>query len=268
MASPLHAIVEEQGRRSIRSTQVPIITLNSTRGGKALAAGMPGSAHVILARKGSGAIEKVREALESSEDHFKQAINDIIRPLRRKRPAPSLEAMVKLTVKQPVFAELRSGGERLHSGIFVPPGADAIPITYPYNGGPLPSRGLVLVEYVADGAGEAALEAVVLKCDPKLTKAEAAAVRLMPKDQIARNIGVALDCDTTWAMVAVAAVAVAVATGTLAIALVTGTCQRIGDPHMTEDIISQLGPGASARRLLELRRQALIKAAKALAKGG
>jgi hypothetical protein len=106
--------------------------------------------------------------------------------------------MVKLTVKQPIFADLRSGGERLQSGLFVPPGTDAIYLGYPYNGGPLPSRGFELVEHIADGSTDVALEAIALKCDPVLTRAEAAALKIMPKDQIAKNIGASSDCDTTY----------------------------------------------------------------------
>ncbi len=164
--------------------------------------------------------------------------------------------MVKLTVKQPIFADLRSGGERLQSGLFVPPGTDAIYLGYPYNGGPLPSRGFELVEHIADGSTDVALEAIALKCDPVLTRAEAAALKIMPKDQIAKNIGASSDCDTTYLLLG----ALAVAGLTLGIALITGTCGVIADPHISDLTIKNLGPGASARRLLDMRRKALIAA--------
>lgn len=99
------------------------------------------------------------------------------------------------------------------------------------------------------------------------TKAEAAALKLMPKDQIATNIGRSLDCQTTWAAMAV--LAVGIVTGfTLGVAAtITVAAIRDGDVHIAEDALSELGPGASARRLLEMRRKALITAAKRLAKG-
>lgn len=253
--TPVQAIIDEQQRREVRSTAVPIVTLNSKRGGKALAAGVPGTVHIILTRKGSGIIEKLRVTLDQDERRFAQVIEDIVAPFRRKKTPLSIDAMVKLTLRQPVFADLRSGGERLHSGVFVPPGADAICLAYPYNGGPLPSRGLELVQYLIDGT-DRALEAIALKCDPVLTKAEAAALELMPKNQITKNVGASVDCETTY----VALVAVTTALATLALALVTAGCGVIGDPHVDDSAIKQLGPGASARRLLEMRRNALKKA--------
>jgi hypothetical protein len=260
--NPIQQIVDEQLRREVRTTTVPIITLNSKPGGKALAKGFPGTVHIILARRGTGLVQKVQAALNSGEEDFTQVITQIGAPYRKKKSPLTIDTMAKLTVKQPVFAELRSGGERLHSGLFVPPGAEAIPLAYPYNGGPVPARGLELVEYVAAGAGEGGFEAVALKCNPVLTAAETAAVKAVPSAQAGLNIGAARDCDTTYLLVA----ALAVAAGTLAIALLTGTCGVALDPHLGEEEIQKLGPGASARTLLEMRRNALAKAMAQLGK--
>jgi hypothetical protein len=267
MASPVQSIIEEQQRRGIRASAVPVVALNSRPGGKALAAGLPGMAHVILARKGSGVIEEVREAIDSSEEALRRVIVHMTRPSRRGRKPLTPEALARLTVKQPVFAELRSGGERLHSGLFVPTEARAIPLAYPYNGGPLPSSGLELVEYVADGAEAEGLEALALKSDPVLTKAEAAALKLVPKDQAGRNVGpVAKWCDSTWVYVGTLTLAAAGAGLTYAVAttiVVLAATPRVpvAEKHLSDEVIQQIGPGASARRMLELRRKALIKAA-------
>ena len=260
--SPIEQIVDEQVRREVRSTAVPIVTLNSKPGGKALAKGFSGTIHIILARKGSGVVQKVQTALDKGEEDFKKVITQIAAPYRRKKAQLTVEAMAKLTVKQPVFAEIRSGGERLHSGLFVPQGADAIPLAYPYNGGPVPGRGLELVEYVAPGAAGGGFEAVALKCNAVLTPAEAAALKTVNGAQAGLNIGAAADCETTYLLVA----ALAVAAGTLAIALLTGTCGVVADPHISEAEIQKLGPGASARALLYMRRQALAKATAELGK--
>ncbi len=263
MESPIQSIIEEQQRRSIRSSAVPFISLNSKPGGKAVAAAFPGSAHVFLARKGSGVLDRIRAAVDSGEERFKEVITGIVGSGRPRRKPLSIAAMAKLTIQQPVFAELRLSGERVHSGLFVPPGFDALPLTYPYNGGPLPSRGLELVEYIADGATDGSLEALGLKCDPVLTKAEAAALKLAPKEQLIRSVAIPLDCETTYAAVAVVVV---VAVAAVALAVATDTCGvRREEAHLSDETIRELGPGASARRLLEMRRKALGKMARDVA---
>jgi hypothetical protein len=119
------------------------------------------------------------------------------------------------------------------------------------------------VEYVAAGAGEGGFEAVALKCNPVLTAAETAALKAVPSAQAGLNIGAArLSCETTYLLVA----ALAVAAGTLVIALLTGTCGVALDLHLGEEEILKLGPGASARALLEMRRNALAKAVAQLGK--
>jgi hypothetical protein len=250
--NPIDLIIADQETREVRSTPVDIIPIDRQKGSKALADGLPGTVHVIVARKGSGVIEHLRAALRD-EKRFSRVIAGIVAPYRRRKAMLGSAALAKLTVRQPVFAELRSSGERLHSGLFVPPGAKAIPLVYPYNGGPLPEK-LELVEYVRAGQRQG-LEAIALKSPPRLTRAEAAALKLAPKNQTGRNIGHSADCETTYLLVA----ALAVAAGTLAIALATGTCGVIAQDHLRDDMIKRLGPGASARRLLEMRRKALIK---------
>lgn len=259
--SGIDLILEDQEKREARSAPVEIITLNDQKGTRALAQGLPGTVHIVLARQNSGAIASLRESL-GDEAQFREAVEKMLAPYRRKKALKSA-ALARLTIRQPVFAELRSAGERLHSGLFVPPGAQAIPLVFPYNGGPLPES-LELVEYVKQGEN-AGLEAIALKCDPELTAAEAAALKLAPKDQHGRNIGRSADCDTTW-MVVVAVAAAAVAIGTLTIATATAGCNVMKRHHHDDESMRRLPPGASARRLLETRRKALVDA-KARAKG-
>ena len=256
MQNPINAIIDEQQKREVRSSAVPIVNLGSTRAGKAAAAALAGTAHVVLARKNSGVIDRIRTALDSSEDRFRQAITSINESQKVRSKPLSVDAFAKMTIKEPVFAELRCDGERMHSGLFVPGGAEAILLAYPYNGGPLPSRGLELVEYVTEEAGDQGFEAVALRCDPVLTKAEAAALKLLPRNECNRSIGTALRCETTYLW----AIALLVALGTLGIALATGTCGvALTEKHLSDETIREVGPRASARSLLEMRRKALEK---------
>ena len=117
-------------------------------------------------------------------------------------------------------------------------------------------RGLELVEYVAEEAGDQGFEAVALRCDPVLTKAEAAALKLLPRNECNRSIGTALKCETTYLF----AIALFVALGTLGIALATGTCGvALSEKHLSDETIREVGPRASAGSLLEMRRKALEK---------
>jgi hypothetical protein len=85
----LQPIIDEQQRRTLRSSRVPVITLNAKRGGKAIAAGVPGTIHVILTRKGSGVIDSLTSGLNAGEEQFNQAMQRLIASYRRKKPVSS-----------------------------------------------------------------------------------------------------------------------------------------------------------------------------------
>jgi hypothetical protein len=166
----------------------------------------------------------------------------------------------------PVLADVRYGGNTLNAGITVPQNIDCAVAIFPYNGGRLAEDGFELVEYPKAGTSDR-LEAVVVEVSPGLSAAETAALQLVPGSQLGRNIGVSLDCCTTWWAVGfvTAGLAGAVALGAAGAAtliVVAGiTAVQLGRAtNLSDAEIKKLGPAASARELLQLRREALLQA--------
>jgi hypothetical protein len=180
-----------------------------------------------------------------------------------------MESSLRLMADEPVFADVYYGGAPLNRGLFLPKGVELAVTILPYNGGRLTSDGFSLVEFYKEGSNEG-LEGLVVRSDPPLTAAERAALRQVPAGERGRNVGPALpSCRTTWWAVGVVAATLATAaalqvaaaagvTWTGAIAITGGMLRSGREPeHLDPQEIAQLGPAASARRLLALRRDAI-----------
>ena len=106
------------------------------------------------------------------------------------------------------FASVVYGGREIAANLFLPKGVDLAAIVFPYAGGALASGGFTLREHVRD-ASKGAIEALIVRSDPRLTLAEKAALRAVPRDQLGLNVGVAMACETTGYAVAALLVAAA-----------------------------------------------------------
>ncbi len=255
----LPAILEAE-RRPIRISQVEVIDHTEQFRPDILSLGSPGTMTVFVGRKGTGAIEDVRDALARRGD-----ITKVLLRLQRYTLVRSDQALVELMIKQEIFADIRYGGEVLNRGIFLPEGFDLVLTVFPYNGGRLARDGFSLVEHYTEGS-DGALTALVVQVSPALTGAERAALSLVPEDQLALNVGSALFCKhTTWWAVGVAATAafgaaVAVTVGAaVAIAALGAVVAPSEEVHLTSEEINQLGPAGSARTLLARRHELLLR---------
>ncbi len=255
----INAVIADQQRRGLKATPVEIISLNGKIKDRDLLAVGAGSLNVFVAPKGSGFVEKAKAAVAGGDAAFMEFLKPLVAQYTKKRTALTVDAMAKAMLKEPVLADVRYGGERLAAGIFVPKGFAALPISLPYNGGPVLTKGLELVEHTKDGV-ESGYEAIALKIDPVLSEAEAAALKAVPKDQWAKNIGASASCETTYVAVAVVAVTLVAAftVGAAGAATVTTTLAvKVKDIHIKDEVIKSIGPAASARMLVDLRRKAM-----------
>ncbi len=217
---------------------------------------------LVVARAGSGVLTEFRAAIKEGGvklEKFRERLSKQYRSARG-----SDDAIVKSMVNAPVLADVRYGGNTLNSGIFVPAKIDCAVAVFPYIGGRLSPQGFQLVEYPKDGSTER-LEGVVVETSPELSAAELAALKLVPPAQLGRTIGTAISCRTTWWAVGLVGTGLATAAtvGALAAATVIGTAAVIlfqmgKESHLSEAQIKKLGPAASARQLLALRREALL----------
>jgi hypothetical protein len=215
-----------------------------------------GTISIYIAPSDSELLPQILQAAETrdgSDIEIAAAISEQI----SRRPTMSLQDAVKQLVVSPSFADIVHGGRTIASNMFVPDDLGVCAVGVPYNGGSLAESGLLLVEHYLDHA-EYSLSAIALRRAPPLSEMEKAALRVMPPDQFALNVGRASLC---WATSAVTVAATVCAATSVCCPHVTD--EKLGlaptDGHLTEDAIRMLGPAATARALLAARREILLR---------
>ncbi len=252
-----HPVFAEAQSRPVRFTKVEVINPTLDKKLKGLTLGIPGSLILFMARKGSNTLDELRAAYREGGTRLVELSERVVEQYKG-RVEVSVEEAVQATIRQPVFADLLYGGATLAHGLFMPDDLDVALLALAYNGGRLASGGLKLAERYREDSN-AALEAFIVRTDPPLTAAERAALAKVPSDQFINNV-LAIECDTTWWAVAFATVGVAAAIGTIAVATAVATISPvpINETHLSEEALIELDRRASARRLLEIRREALL----------
>jgi hypothetical protein len=205
----------------------------------------PGSITLFLARQGSNLLGEIRQAVTSDRSRDVELARRL-RDIYRRRKMVSLERAVEMLRAEDVFAEIQHGRFVLASSLFVPQDLEVAMVPLPYNGGPISRSGFHLLERIKESS-DAALDGFLVRHSPALTRAELAALKLVPREVLDFNVGKAAMC---YAITGVALVAVVI--------FATSACPgKIPDFHLDDDIIRRLGPEATARQLLGLRRKAL-----------
>lgn len=213
----------------------------------------PGTVFAILCDGSSGKLTAIRDAVNGNGDSARQLLARWTDQTKRRRKVEVGEA-VKSLIAAPVFAELEYGGATIANGLQVPSGMDCVILMMPYNGGKLADTGFVLAEHYQENSN-ASMTGIVVQTAPSLTPAESTALRQVSSEQLRLNVGMVQDCCTTGAAVASVVADVVL----LAIALLEPAFQGAADLHLSDAEIERLGPNASARRLLQLRREFLSR---------
>lgn len=246
-AGPFHAVVLETEKRPTRLTRLEIIDNTPASPSIFPTLGAPGTLTIFIGRKGTGAIDDVRAAIESGDKHLEK-LKERFKGLKG-NIAQNTDDLAQKIAAAPVFADIHYGDEVLNKGIFIPEGSELAISVLPYNGGRLISDGFTLVEHYQQGS-DIELEALAVRVAPPLTAAEKAALAKVPADQEAYNVGPSIWCDTTWWDIAYLAVSV-----TFAVLCVVAPPST--DDHISEAVLAKLDPTASAQQLLTLRRNLL-----------
>ncbi|GIH16662.1 hypothetical protein [Rugosimonospora africana] len=202
----------------------------------------PGTLTLFLARAGSGTIEAARAAA-AADRASAEKLSDLLRAQFETRKMVPLTAAVDQLVAQPVFAELRMSNRTLARNLFVPADASMCVATLPYTGADLDPAAFQLVEYARPGAAEG-YDAVILKYDPPITDLERAA--LAAAGSIPNGGPVTAPCDADL---------VEVALMVLLYALLLKPVDFNADQHLTDEEIRKIGPQATARELMQIRRE-------------
>ena len=208
---------------------------------------------LFIARPGTRAMDELRAALAKGQDAVAKLLGKY-QKAASDRQQVSIDEAQKMMAASDAFASVVYGGREIAANLFLPKGVDLAAIVFPYAGGALASGGFTLREHVRDGS-KGAIEALIVRSDPRLTLAEKAALRAVPRDQLGLNVGVAMACETTGYAVA----ALLVAAALLVIALMTAGCVASVDAHLDERRIKEIGDRASVRELLALRRDTILR---------
>lgn len=216
----------------------------------------PGTVFAILCDGKSGHLPTIREAVAGDGESARKLVARWKEQAGKRRKVEVGEA-VRSLIAAPVFAELEYGGATIVNGLQIPAGMDCVILMLPYNGGKLADTGFVLAEHFQEGS-DASLTGVIVQTAPTLTPAESDALSQVSADQLRLNVGMVLDCCTTGAAVASVVADVVL----LVIALLEPAYHGALALHVSDAEIERLGPNASARRLLQLRREFLSKQVK------
>lgn len=214
---------------------------------------VPGTVIAILCSGESGQLRSVRDAVKGDGEAARKLLAHWKEQTEKRHPVEVGEA-VKSLIAAPVFAELEYGGATIAHGLQIPAGMDTVILLLPYNGGQLADTGFVVAEHYKEGSN-ASITGVIVQTAPSLTPAESAALNKVSPDQFRLNVGMVLDCCTTGAAVASLVADVVL----LVVALLEPAFRGADSIHLSDEEISRLGPNASARRLLALRRDFLSR---------
>ncbi|MFE3077580.1 hypothetical protein [Nocardia tengchongensis] len=247
----LQLAADELARRSLRYREIEILDYVPTQPDRALLC-QEGSVRVFVAAQGDPLLQRVRDAASRRNGEDVDLIEQVIRPRFEGRTRLSPYQAWRLLERAPVFASIRYGGRTLATNVFPPDDLGMVILDNPYNGGELNPTSLTLVEHRRDGT-DAGLEAVALKFAPPLSPAERAALAQVPEDQLEGNMTVNGSCCHNGTFIMWAAMAATVAV----ICALAVRADEEEQQHLTDEQIRRLGPAATARELLDIRREAL-----------
>ncbi|MFF0292214.1 hypothetical protein ACFYST_03480 [Kitasatospora sp. NPDC004614] len=246
-STALQLAADEMEERELRRSRIEIIDYVPSDPSQGVLA-PPGSITVFVAHDGDPILQRVRDATSGPAGADVQLSREI-RAMFEGRERSSYYHAYRLLRASASFATIRYGAKTLATNIFPPPGPNLLVLENPFNGGRLDPGEFTLVEHHVPGA-KGSLAAIALRHMPPLTEAEKAAVEQVPESQLEMNVAVRADCCDNWTDYAQAAIAVTIAMACMA-------APRPEDVSLSAEEIERLGPAASARKLLNLRRELL-----------
>lgn len=244
-------LTNEASRRPIRRRTVEIVNYQPTNPQPDTHLALEGTVTLLAARHGSRFFVEIREALANND----RSAEDLARRMYRQykgRKTTTLSKGIKSACAEPVLADVLHGDMLLVESLFVPRDLEVAFIPLPYNGGRFADGGLRLVEHPLSEDVES-LDILALAHAPSLSKAEQAALAQVPPEQYALNIGDPLGPRACGTGLLVAAVVVEVAVVAVTFAI-TGSIDMEHMDHMSAGELKKLGPAASARQLVQMRR--------------
>jgi hypothetical protein len=241
----LQFAAEEADYRAVRFKDVEVIPFDTYRG-SAMPLCPPGSITLFFTRSTEDIVERIRSAASNGSNVAHDELSQEVQANFDGRDPINYSRAWRLLKRSPVFADVRCGSKTLATNLFLPEDMSIGRISFPYNGGTLPADTFTLVEHVDDNFDDGGFTAIALSDPGELTAAERAALLEVPADQAELNISTSADCcpDLTGMVILVLM--------TLVLAEATAPIKNI-----SADKLERLSAGATARELMEIRREAL-----------
>jgi hypothetical protein len=241
---PVRAVALEVEARPSRTSKIDVLDYRPNHRDGHLFLAKPGTVTLFVAKRGAAVLSEIRQVVSSGSTEDRLLTARFMAQFER-RTVVTLEKAAATLSAEPVFASVRYSGRSLAQSLFVPEDLDVCVVPMPYNGGQLALDEFTLVEHHLPNA-EDRLEAVAIRHAPALTRAEQAALNAVPADQNEWNVGSPMMC---YALTGVAIVGVVIAA--------TSFCYQIEAPEeaIPEEEINAIGPAATARKLLAIRRR-------------
>jgi hypothetical protein len=241
----LRPVALEIEARASRATKIELLDYRPTHQDYTGFLAKPGTVTLFVAQRHAEILGRIRRATTSAGGEDRSIAADLAAKFNQ-RSMVSLEQAVATLTREPVFASLRYGDRTLAQSLVAPEPDDVCVVPMAYNGGYLAENSFKLVEHVIPDSN-AELEAVLVRHVPPLSLAERAALQAVPLDQREWSIAQPMAC---YAITAI--------TVTLVLAGATYACPGIAEPEPLPDReIKKIGPSATARKLLAIRRRIL-----------
>jgi hypothetical protein len=243
---PLRAVALEVEARPSRTSNIEVLDYQPSHVNEHLFLAKPGTVTLFVAKRDAEVLSEIRQVVTTGGDRERLLTARLMAQFER-RTVVTLEKAAATLIEQPVFASVRYHGRTLAQSLFVPDDLDVCVVPMPYNGGYLSRDEFTLVEHYSPGA-EDRLEAVVIRHAPPLSRAERAALEAVPSDQREWSVSSPMMC---YALTGVAIVGAVIGA--------TSFCYQIEAPRreIPEEEIRKIGPAATARKLLAIRRRIL-----------
>lgn len=250
----LFAVRTDQDRRLIRQTR-PTAVVESPPldpgGREYILKPIKGTVILIWARPGSGLIPKLAAAYADGDEAALESLSAGFADQLDNQTIRSVEEGLERLFECTSYFDVVYGSTELIGCLGLPRGIDFGAVGFPYNGGSLDDTSFKVVEHYL-GEPES-YETLIVKVPPRLTELELQAVQAVPAELSEINIGHATVCPLACG-------------GIIAIGIALYTCAGVHHEQLLDgfdavvlpaDQLERLGPLASARQLLAVRRNIL-----------
>jgi hypothetical protein len=247
------AAINADAARRATSMRAPdsIITASSFEGSRKdfLLSPVKGSIMLFWGRSDSNVISRLERAYASGDDETLRELSAAATRQMEDHPVGTLEDGVEAVLSSAMYFDVLYGSKELAGKLTLPDGIEYGAIAFPYNGGVLEDKEFRLVQRHRDGE-TLEYRTLVVKVRPDLTEIEREALDAVPIDQSFINIGEASICPA--ATVALVAIVVALVTQA---GIWEEMRSRLDEVSLSASQIERLGPLASARELVAVRRE-------------